>query len=223
MNRSASLIVIAFVLVASACGNTQNSTTSPPQTTTVLSVADGALPPGRYSTDVQGYRYTFTVSGSGWTSGGDAVLQGDHDNDPPDFGGLFMWADDPGLFTEPCQWQGTYVKPGSTAADLATALADLDGFEASEPTNVTVGGHQGKRLQLTVPADVNFASCQDGQYRSFDGRWYQVPGQVDDIRVVDLDGSRRLIRTTYDPGTSAAVRTELEQLIDTMEIEHLAR
>ena len=88
---------------------------------------------------------------------------------------------------------------------------------------MTVGGHQGKRLQLIVPADVNFADCQDGQYRSFDGRWYQVPGQVDDIRVVDLDGSRRLIRTTYDPGTSAAVRTELEQLVDSMEIEPIAR
>ena len=227
MNRSKLVTVAALGLVTIACTSTPASspsnapTSSPPPSAIALPASDLAVGPGRYYKDVAGYRYTFTVSEPGWASGGDALLSGDHDNN--DFGSLFLWGDSPGVWTEPCQWPGTFVKSGPTAADLATALAALSGFETSEPTDVTVGNNHGKRLQLTVPAEVNFDSCEDGQYRSFEGRWYQVPGQVDDIRVVDVDGYRTMIRTTYDPETPVAIRTALEKVVDSMEVEPVGR
>ena len=84
---------------------------------------------------------------------------------------------------------------------------------------MTVGGHDGKRVQLTVPDDVSFSDCQEGEFRSMDGRYYQAPGQVDDIRIVDVDGKRIYLFATYQPGTPADTPTEIDQIVDSMEID----
>jgi hypothetical protein len=149
------------------------------------------------------------------------VTKGDHGNSPPDFGALFLWYGITGLYTAPCQWTGTFVNPGDTVAAWATALAGLSGFDTTEPTDVTIGGHPGKRVQLTVPADATLSGCVQNEYRSFDGRYYQLNGQVDDIWMVDVDGKTLMIRTTYDPDTSEASRAELTQMVEGMEINAL--
>jgi len=111
---------------------------------------------------------------------------------------------------------------GSSATDLASALASLTGFETTQPTNVTFGQFSGKRVQLTVPMDVvDFSTCTDGEYRSFNDRYYQLPGQVDDIRIADLENHRQLLHATYDPETPSATRAELEAIFDSMEITPL--
>ena len=213
---------VPVVSVAPVATTSPVVTAPPSSSAAALPVGEVAVAPGRYFTDVDGYRFTLTISTTGWTSGGDAVFRGDHDKEPPDFGGLFLWGDDPGVYTEACQWEGTFL-PRNAIPDLASALALLDDFETSVPADVALGDYQGKRLQLTVPSDVAFDECQEGQYRSFEGRWYQAPGQTDDIRVMDLDGTRRLVRTTYHPGTTAATRAELDQMVDSLEIEPIPR
>ena len=207
-------------------------TPSPTPTSTQLHAGD--LAPGTYSFDMDGHRYTFSVAAPGWVAdltGTDAGLSvGGHDDSPPDFAALFFWApapnEDPpqdGVWTEACQWTGTYSQAGTTATDLANALADLSGFETTQPTDVTFGQYSGKRVQLTVPLNaVSFGLCADGEYRSFNGRYYQVNGQVDDIRIADLEnGRRQLIHATYDPGASAAARAQLEAIFDSMVITPL--
>ena len=182
---------------------------------------DQELSPGRYFIDVQSDRYTFTVPAVGWQPSGDGPGKGDHENDPPDFGGLFIWGRTgpaQAVCTEPCDWQGSAITPGPTADDLATAIAALDGFETSEPTDVLISGYAGKRLQLNVPDEVTFAACDDGEYRSIEGRFYQLPGQVDDIRILDVAGARHYFYTSYDPGASAETQTQLEQMVDSLEI-----
>ena len=196
-------------------------TPSPTPSPTILQA--GTIEAGRFFTDIDGYRYTFSVPGTGWEAldSLDMVGKGDHGNNPPDFGALFLWYGITGIYTEPCQWTGTFVTPGDSAAEWATALAGLSGFDTTAPTDVTIGGHPGKRLQLTVPADANLAGCEQDQYRSYEGRYYQLNGQVDDIWMVDVDGKTLMIRTTYDPDTSEANRTELTQMVESMDLAPL--
>ena len=117
--------------------------------------------------------------------------------------------------------RGTSVTPGPSVNDYATALTTIPTWHATQPTDVSIGGHQGKRVQLTVPPDADFAACDDGQFHLNDGRWYQAPGQTEDMRILDLDGKRYLVFTTWFPTTPANVRTQLDQMVDSMEIEKL--
>jgi hypothetical protein len=198
------------------------SATASPSTPPTRLPWQGALEPGTYFVDKQPYRYTFSVSGSGWIaiSGGDTLTSGDQENDPADLAALALWGKPDGLvFTEPCQWRGTGVNPGPTVDDFATALAALDGFDTSEPTDVTVAGYHGKHVRLVVPDDVDFADCLSGEYRSWQGRYYQGPGQTDDIWILDLDGNRHHFFTAYLPGTTAEKRAELVQMVQSLEIE----
>lgn len=187
--------------------------------TTPTLLAGGSLQPGRYFTDIQGYRYTFTIPVTGWVAEDGSTLHfGSLTNNPPDEGYLAMWGELPTLFSNACQWIGTTITPGPSVDDLANAIAGLSGFQTSTPAGVTVSGYQGKRLQVTVPSDVNFASCQNAQYHLWDGRWYQSLGQVDDIRILDLSGQRQHFFTSYLPATSQETRTQLEQVAQSLEI-----
>ena len=187
----------------------------------------GPVEPGRYYADVHGYRYTFSVLTSDWEANAPA------DNDGwglfEDEGMLLVWGAIPALHTDACQWTGTAVDPGPTAEDFAIALAAIEGFESTEPVDVIVDGYHGKRLQLTVPDDADFSDCDIGDgigrvYRSFgtNGRYYDGPGQSDDIWILDLEDGRHLFHTSYNTAESAATRPQLEQLISSLEIEPLA-
>jgi hypothetical protein len=176
--------------------------------------------PGRHFTDLQGFRYTINIPAAGWaanpTSDGTVILK---DAEGADLAGLFIFGAKRDLYTEPCQWRGTQTFAGETADEFATALAGLDGFESSEPADVTISGYHGKRLRLTVPDDVDVDACDDGQYRSYEGKYYWSSGQVDEVLILDLDGGPHLIVATYQTGTPRATVSELTQILDSLEIE----
>ena len=132
-----------------------------------------------------------------------------------------------GVHADPCRWQGSSVDPpvGPTVADLAFALAAQAG--SSSPTDVTVGGHPAKKVELVIPDGIDKDACDDGDY----GRWFfgddrttkgpftYVNGQHDTVYILDLDGTRQVIDTMYVPGTSAANLAELDQIIASIRFE----
>ena len=188
--------------------------------------ADGDLDPGWHTVTVDGYRYTFRVPGTGWKENvvtaaqaeidhppvADVELtQGDASKDPPDLAGFGLWGNATQVHRVRCQEvMGASNNVGPTSDDLATAIASLDGFRSSGPTDVTVGRYSGKQLQLAVPGD-KWAACTAGTYRYAYGsftdedektRQYQGPEQIDDIWILDLDnGHRQLFLITYFPTT----------------------
>ena len=211
------LAVVGLYFVGHGSGVGNGPTPSPTPAPTALQAGD--LMPGRYFTDSQGYRYTFTIPVTGWVALDPSTLHfGSLTNNPPDEGYFAVWGELPTLFSNACQWAGTTITPGPTVDDLANAIEGLSGFQSSTPTGVTVSGYQGKRLQVTVPSDVNFASCENAQYHLWDGRWYQGVGQVDDIRILDLNGDRQHFFTSYLPATSQQTKSQLDQVAQSVEI-----
>jgi hypothetical protein len=136
------------------------------------------------------------------------------------------------VYTGGCQWQGTALDPpvGPTVDDLATALVAQGGPGTAAPRKVTIGGHPGKKVELSIPGDVDIATCdtQDGfpvfarwsgPGISNGGPWTYGNGQHNTVYIVDVDGTRQVINTMYLPGTSAANLAELDQILASIRFE----
>jgi hypothetical protein len=139
------------------------------------------------------------------------------------------------VYADPCQWQGSSLDPavGPTVDDLAAALVAQKGRAASPPTDVTLSGYPAKRIELSVPADLDPATCDEGVMRTWFGpgenvdTWYSDPearsplrsGQLNVAYIVDVNGGRLIIDTWHMPGTSAADLAELDAILASMRIE----
>ncbi len=162
----------------------------------------------------------------GWVVKADADVE---PSDPPDTAGRrsFIRVGSSvvaNIYSEPCN--STLLDPplGPTVDDLATAFADAWGAGATAPTEVTLDGFVGKQMVLTVPADVDFADCVSEHYMAWrdtggGDRSYQGPGQIQESWIVDVEGERLLIEASYFPEISPENRAELQQVIDSIQIE----
>jgi hypothetical protein len=148
--------------------------------------------------------------------------------DGPGVLGMSVW-DVRTVPAHPCEWKGTEVDAGSTVEELVDALGSQALRDASASTDVTLAGHDGQYLELTVPADAvvtgdaDFEGCDDpgNGHHDFVSWWgtdegerfAQVAGQVDRVWVLDVGDQTLLVDATYSPDTSAADRAELEEVV----------
>ncbi len=146
--------------------------------------------------------------------------------------GVSVW--DVGLvFRDACKWDGSAFDPGPTVDNLVDALVAQQTSSATSPTEVTLAGHSGKYLELTVPPDLKSTAWTQSDdcdlvvsegnrnYQRWLGasagtRWSQVPGQVDRLWVLDVDGQRLVVDATYSPDTSHADRVEQAAVVDSL-------
>jgi hypothetical protein len=164
----------------------------------------------------------FTPPADGWMHHPAGNI-GKRDRNP-----LIGWWEVRNLTVDPCRRtsMGELDPPvGPSADDLASALVAQAGENASEPTDVTVGGYPAKRLELSLPADLEWGSCEGAHFT----RWIDTdksgggnnlgPGQLNIVYVVGVDGARLLLDTVYLPDTSAQDLAEAEQIIASMRFE----
>jgi hypothetical protein len=130
------------------------------------------------------------------------------------------------IYADACNWRGTLFEVGVTAEDLAAGLAAQRGRDVLGPSDVTIGGYPAKRVELSVPAELDVATCDDGQIRSWPSAaydestgWIGLPGQTDVFYVIDVDGERILIGTTRGPEASDQDVVELDGVIDSIRID----
>jgi hypothetical protein len=203
----------------------------------------GHLEPGRYSGplysgQVGTERWAVTVP-EGWEQFFDVLWS---DLGTPgtylDVGGpgevAFGWWEVADVFADPCHWMDSLAEPsvGPRVDDLVTAFLGQVGRHASGPTNVVLGGLPAKRVELTVPADLDLTSCDEGAYREFlaPGEEMTLTGQeqpsnpriggrVDVYYILDIAGSRFLLRTWHLPDASEEDLAELEAMVDSIRID----
>jgi len=129
------------------------------------------------------------------------------------------------VYADPCHWIGTLLDPpvGSSVDGLVAALASQKGRHASTPTDVTVDGFAGKYMERTVPARINLADCDGGEFRTWlgtdGGARYLDPGQRDLLWIVDVDGTALVIDAALGAGTSAQDRAERIQIVKSIRID----
>jgi hypothetical protein len=239
--RARALTVVGAMaagLLASACAAT---TSTPKSTGTTIAATHSSGAASLTSVRKQGLvlgtgTYTsYTVAmPSGWLDLGEFIIKG-NPNVPGPVLGLSLW--NVGLvYRDPCHWHDNGFVPMPGVDNLVAALVAQKLRNATTPTDVTLDGYAGKYLELSVPTDMksstwtDFDACDiaaDGTDRDFAGwlgnggegeRYEQVPGQVDQVWVLNVNGQRLLVDATYSLDTSQADRTQLDQLVSSLQI-----
>jgi hypothetical protein len=128
-----------------------------------------------------------------------------------------------GLHSDPCHDNAAGqedVLVGPTVEDLAVALQDQSAYEASAPTAVELGGYTGLRMDLQLPSDIDFATCDEGQFWVWDAAPYaQGPGNEWHLWILDVEGVRVVVLVEDFATTPAEDRAAMQEVVDSMEIE----
>ena len=203
--------------------------TTSPSATPAAYAEPTFLAPGSYiiSPSTTDPGFTFTVA-DGW-EGRFAVIWKGRDGPGETAFGLWRVVN---VYTDPCHWQQSLLNPplGPSVADLTTALLNQDGPGASPAIDVTFSGYPAKRVELSVPADLDVASCDLGKFRRFRAPGegdadvaavpaVQVRGRVDVMYISDIDGERWVMDAWYLPGTPEADVAELMASLASIEIQ----
>jgi hypothetical protein len=124
----------------------------------------------------------------------------------------------------PCEKVGKpMVDPGPDVDGLAAALAKQPLRNATTAREIVLDRFKGKYLELSVPSDIDFEDCDDGQFDSWTangwagGRYQQAPGQVDRIWILDVHGARLVIDASYLPNASPHDRAELDAVVKSIQ------
>jgi hypothetical protein len=141
---------------------------------------------------------------------------------------------------DPCDPAKGTLDPAdtSTVDGLVTAMSTWPGFQATAPVPITVDGHAGQLIELT--STETWASCPDPVLWNTTRGWKvdaypvlteQSTRRAGQYRIVDVDGSLIVIRTTDFPDTSpfeesqgvapdptrhSADQVELRQILDSI-------
>jgi hypothetical protein len=182
-------------------------------------------------TDIQVF---YTIRAQGWMSWFGAFKPG-RPTDPPDSVVGLSIVNVTNVVQDGCTAHIAAEPPvGPTVDDMATALAALEPFDLTKPpTAVTAYGFSGKYLELTVPDlaferavdGYIFTDCTDGELWSWIGKplsfanhAYSHPGQVEEIWLLDVDGTRLMIVAGTSPGSSDGDIAELRSILDSIDI-----
>jgi hypothetical protein len=125
------------------------------------------------------------------------------------------------IYTDSCP--SVLVDPpvGPTVDDLASAWANLPGFHATAPTDITVDGYHGKQVEFTVP-DYNKTDCPYGDFKllaSGNGVWSAPgPNQHNQLWILDVNGTRLVIVAFVVPDASPQDRADLYAVLASIQI-----
>lgn len=143
-----------------------------------------------------------------------------------------VWTPDM-VYLDACQWRESALAElldihdhGRQPELGSTALMSQVGRSASSPSVVTVGGQMALRIELTIPAELDIAGCDRGEFRSWtewdvDGgaNSHHAPGQTDVVYIVDVDRRPFVIDASHLPGASPEDLAELEAILASMVIQ----
>ena len=196
---------------------------------------DSMLDAGTYSIDhIDGLTIDVTVP-NGWRGIPGFGLAGPGEVDAPlGLGIVFLQSN--GAFDDPCHWDkagtGVMVQPGEkivgpTVDDLVQDIRANTSYTSTAPVDIVIDGHAGKQVDLQLPSDLVFASCDKekgdstGNYFVLTppgGLYAQGPGNRWHLKIIDVDGSRLIVLVMDYALTPAVVQTQTQTIIDSIKI-----
>jgi hypothetical protein len=221
------LLVLGNRLLGPPSSTVGGAASEPPAS----AATDGSLPEGSFTVqDVAALadapRITVTIPAPGWRPIADfgGLVKGP-DEDPPQ-SAMLLWSWPAGT-TIDVYGAGTTGTPASTVDEAAAALAAQPSRDASDPADVTVGEYVGKHVTVHVPEDWDASSndCDQGNFASYGvnggepARYHQGAGQIDELWILDVDGSIAIIDAMYRPDTPTALIEEMRSIAESATFE----
>jgi hypothetical protein len=119
------------------------------------------------------------------------------------------------VYRDPCRWRGALLEVGPTAGELADALAAQPTRRARQSV-VKLGELTAHWITMRVPGDADLASCDEGEFRSWESRAHDGPGQIDEVYVIDVGGTRVVVDAAYFPDASSEEIAEIHRIVGSM-------
>lgn len=250
MKNALLLSLLAFgALGLTACGggdDDQTAAASGTQTTAVSEATPAArhvqarrdwrvLEPGaRHAVTEEGVPFSFRLPtrAGGWEgfssistdkSAGGPISINKSMTGPQGAEAMIFWSSFPdGDYADPCN---RLLSPpvGSSAADLAAAVSTAPSTELVRgPSDVTLGGHPAKQVELTVREKVG---CKPGFFYTWrdvnGGALWPTTNVGDTIRVwiVDVDGTRLFIEAETSKFAGDDLEQEVQQIVESISFE----
>lgn len=226
---AAAVVIVAIAgyrLLPSTVGPGAGASPSPSAGTSIPVMGSGILEPGTYlTTPVYGspLQWQLTVP-EGW-SGADrsglfptALGIAGTGSGAPD-GLVVAFLSSPEVVLDGCDLAGGYSDT-STVAELVAAIQAQAEWVVSAPTDVTLGGFPGKRLDVQLPADIS--RCGQDHYMVFgkpgtgtqNGWEAQGPGQELRVWVLDVAGAVVIVQRASFAATPAKELAEADRIIE---------
>jgi hypothetical protein len=234
--------LVGGILVAASAIGVHAQSEGPAPVASPLAVHDGPLEPGTYAvtpflgvnwdpclgadalatapgcqdtTVDDRLRFTFEVP-DGWAGIDGALWRADMGNSPPGGAG-FTFSRGGSLYSELCPTESGLpdIPVGPSVDDFVQALVDHPLLDTTEPVDVTLAGYPGKYLELQLPDDVT--ACHYFVWQP--GIYAQGPDHLWQTWVLDVDGVRVVIRADTYPGTTQAVRDQMEAILSSLRID----
>jgi len=234
-------VVVVAVFLATACSAGQGvasptpapASASPSPTPSSVDLSDGPLEAGTTyfinDSRVDGPRWVvLTVPATGWVSNDWIMFKNLPGSSDSHVIALSTWTVG-NLKANPCRWKAGTLDPpvGPTVGDLAAALVEQAGSIEAMSSDVTLGGYRGKKVEFSIPSDLDDTSCDEGVYSRWEAAsepgdwagWIYGGGQHEAVYILDVDGQRLVIDTMSLPGASAADLAEFDQMMASIRFE----
>ncbi|HSV41246.1 MAG TPA: hypothetical protein VLI04_20965 [Nocardioidaceae bacterium] len=215
--------------ILAGCTDEGNATTDPPEC--LVLTDDDANPdqikgePGCYVITARGSARPALAAldvPAGYTNfGAGGLWPVDVSGEAAPFRGIQYWTVY-GVYANPCAEPIPAPAVGPSVEDLAAALTTQKLTRASTPRPVTLDGHDGLYLELTVPLDTVFDNCAEGYYKFWEGmpgdaqHTAESPGILERTWILDVDGDRVVLNVMASPGVTDAEIDELTEVVESV-------
>jgi hypothetical protein len=193
------------------------ATGAPDGSPTALPTFEGPLDAGTYSLGTSfPVGLTFEVP-EGWRSCSESEVDQCVHLPGPTYGVGVAFLIIDNVVADPCGPINQLLDPpvGPSVDDLVTAISNLEGFEATAATDVTLDGFQGKQFTVTAPETEGCgATWVAGDRTNGVG-----PAEISELRVLDVDGVRVVISGAHFAGASEEELSALDAVIASIQIE----
>jgi hypothetical protein len=171
------------------------------------SATDGSLSEGTYSLGTSfPVRVTFEIPEAGvWSNCSQGALEIGvcFPVAAPDQGAGVGFLIVDNVVANPCASNEERLDPPVEPAvdDLVAAISNLQGFEATAASEISVNGFPGKQFSVTAP---NNAPCELKTWATATRANVVGPGEVNLIRILDVNGTRLVTTAAYHPAVTSA-------------------
>jgi hypothetical protein len=242
---AAAAAVVVALIGCSPAPVEPGSSASPAEPSAAPSTSAASATPGPVTEVLTGGRYAFNAAGltivatgpDGWVGYPSWAMDGPEPlrADAPDGIGISLFSAN-GVYSDPCHWDllgtGDAGQPGDVVVgpsvdDLVAALRANTFYTSSVATPVTIDGYAGQELELQLPEEPQYTTCDKddpddsrGHLFVFSGPGLYAQGQANrwHLYILDVDGTRLIAVILSYEGTPQADLDLAQNIIDTMDI-----
>ena len=207
-----------------ATGDTDTARARTPSGATIIGGSPKeALPPGRYALPPVGRldKPFAVVDIPAGYSGWEGFIEANQPVEPGDPLMLGLW-DITGVYLNPCA-QSNEV-PSRSVRATADAFLRQRLTSTTRPREIDLAGHHGLYLEVTSPKKLDYGACDDAEVNLWEGRpeggyWTRMPGMVNKLWILDVDGQPMAIHVAVPPSATGPQVRAMTDIVEAATFE----